>query len=352
MDTEYVLIGEGEERREQIKKAAGIIKNGGLVAFPTETVYGLGGNGLNPSSSEKIYEAKGRPSDNPLILHISDLSMLEGLIEGGISEAAKKLAKAYWPGPMTLVFKKAPHIPLETTGGLQTVAVRLPNNEIARELIREANVPIAAPSANTSGRPSPTSAHHVKADLDGRIDMILDGGDVGIGLESTIIDLTEETPIILRPGFITLEMLGDIFSEVRLDSTILMEKMEKDLRPKAPGMKYKHYAPKGKLVIYEGEVTKVIEAINEKTELAKKAGRLTAVLATEETKDLYVADYVYSLGKRTKAKEIAHNLFRVLRELDEVGAEEIFSESFTKEGFYTAIMNRLLKAAGYSIVKL
>lgn len=351
MKTEYVIIGEKKERASFIKRAAEVLKEGGLVAFPTETVYGLGGNGLNPLSSKKIYAAKGRPSDNPLILHISDFSMLEELVEE-IPESARLLADKYWPGPMTLVFKKKDIVPLETTGGLDTVAIRLPSNEIARELIREAGIPIAAPSANSSGRPSPTSASHVKEDLEGKIDMILDGGEVGIGLESTIIDVTEEEPVILRPGFITKEMLECLLKNVQFDEAVLIRKPGEDFKPKAPGMKYRHYAPKGNLTLFEGEREMVIKTINKEAAFAKEEGKVTAILATDETKDFYEADYVFSLGSIKEVESIAHNLFRVLRKIDEVGAENIFSESFPREGLYLAIMNRLSKAAGYQIKKI
>lgn len=350
MKTEYVKC-EGSEKEACLLKAAEILKEGGLVAFPTETVYGLGGNGLNPASSKKIYEAKGRPSDNPLILHISDFSMLKDLV-AEIPKSAVLLAETFWPGPMTLVFKKSALVPYETTGGLDTVAVRLPSNEIARALIKKAGVPIAAPSANSSGRPSPTKASHVREDLDGKIDMILDGGEVGIGLESTIIDVTVEPPMILRHGYITKEMLQPLFSEVAVDLAATGEKPKGDFKPKAPGMKYKHYAPKGNIILYEGERAAVIREINRDAELAKKEGFVTAVLATEESKEEYKADYVLSLGKRTEPEEIAHNLFDSLRKFDEIGAERIFSESFGSDGLFEAVMNRLNKAAGYQRKKV
>lgn len=331
-----------------LEKAAIVLQSGGLVAFPTETVYGLGGNGLNPSSAKKIYEAKGRPSDNPLILHISDFSMLSDLVEE-IPENARKLAEKYWPGPMTLVFKKAAKVPYETTGGLETVAIRLPSHEVAREVIRKSGLPIAAPSANSSGRPSPTTALHVKEDLDGKINMILDGGEVGIGIESTIIDVSGEAPVLLRPGFITKKMIEEVVKEIFIDPTILDEKKGENARPKAPGMKYKHYAPKGNLVIYEGNREGVIEKINLEVEKARRQGWRTGVIATEETRSAYVADYVFSLGSREDSNQIGHNLFAVLRQLDSVGAEKIFSESFVKDDFFMAIMNRLNKAAGFQI---
>lgn len=348
MGTEYVKLTEGDGKKK-IEKAAKILSDGGLVAFPTETVYGLGGNGLNPDSAKKIYKAKGRPSDNPLILHISDFSMLFDLVEE-IPESAKVLAEKYWPGPMTLVFKKSKLVPFETSGGLETVAVRLPSHEVARELIRMAKLPIAAPSANSSGRPSPTRACHVKEDLDGKIDMILDGGEVGIGIESTIIDVTGEKPVLLRPGFITKEMIEESLGEISVDPTILEGFLSDEVKPKAPGMKYRHYAPKGSLVIYEGKKEAVIEKINFDVSEAEKKGFVTAIIATDETKSFYKADFVFSIGSVRDSKQIGHNLFALLRKIDEVGAEKIYSESFEKGDFFMAIMNRLNKAAGFQTV--
>ena len=341
----------GDNALKAVYEAASLIKGGGLVAFPTETVYGLGANGLDKEAAKKIYSAKGRPSDNPLILHISDFSELEELT-AEIPEAAVKLAKRYWPGPLTMIFKKSAVVPFETTGGLDTVAIRLPENKVARELIKRAGVPIAAPSANLSGRPSPTTAEHVAEDMSGRIEMILDGGAVGIGIESTIIDVTGERPVILRPGFITGEMLAEVLGEVETDFAVTGEINNNDIRLKAPGMKYRHYAPKGKMIIYEGELSEIIRKINEEAEKAEKDGLITAVLATDETMANYKADYVFSVGRRADIDEVAHRLFDVLRKFDEVGAEAIFSESFSDKGLGFAVMNRLRKAAGYNIIQI
>ncbi|MBQ6321481.1 MAG: threonylcarbamoyl-AMP synthase, partial [Lachnospiraceae bacterium] len=230
---------------EQIARAGEILRAGGLVAFPTETVYGLGGDGLNPAASEKIYAAKGRPSDNPLIIHIAALADMEKIV-AGIPSDARKLAEAFWPGPLTMILQKSSLVPLQTTGGLQTVAIRYPSHPVAQALIAAGGGYIAAPSANLSGRPSPTSASHVIADLNGRIDAIIDGGDGNIGLESTIIDLTEEEPVILRPGYVSLEMAREVLGEVRMDPGLLKE--DPTIRPKAPGMKYRHYAPRADLI--------------------------------------------------------------------------------------------------------
>lgn len=331
-------------RQEELKRAATILKDGGLVAFPTETVYGLGGNGLQPEAAKKIYEAKGRPSDNPLILHISKMEELEG-IASEIPDCAYPLMEAFWPGPMTLIFHKKDCVPYETTGGLETVAVRMPNHEAARALIEQAGIPIAAPSANTSGRPSPTTAEHVREDLDGRIDMIIDGGAVGIGVESTIIDLTEEVPVILRPGHITKKMLEAVIGEVHTDPGLVDE----TVRPKAPGMKYRHYAPKAKMIVFEGETKEVIAEINRRA--AQYAKEKVGILATDESVQQYHYGQVLSVGSR-RSQTIEQGLYRVLREFDHKGVDVILSESFSREDKGEAIMNRLLKAAGHCVVSL
>ena len=349
MKTEYVDLRDGKDVKEGIYKAAEIIKTGGLVAFPTETVYGLGANGLDENAVPKIYEAKGRPSDNPLILHISKFDEIENIVKE-IPDVAFVLADEFWPGPLTMVFKKSDIVPYRTTGGLESVAVRMPSNKIAREFIRAAGVPVAAPSANSSGRPSPTKASHVIEDLDGKIDMVIDGGTVDIGLESTIVDVTGEVPVILRPGFITEEMLLEAVGRVQIDEAVKSLSPDKDLKPKAPGMKYRHYAPQGKMTIYKGNPEKVVKLINE--EIVKYAGKKTGVLATDETKRYYKADIVISLGSRKDSESIAHNLFDALRRFDDMGAEIIFSEGFDDNRLGFAIMNRLHKSAGYNIVNV
>ena len=349
MKTEYVDLRDGKDVKEGLYKAAEIIKNGGLVAFPTETVYGLGANGLDENAVPKIYEAKGRPSDNPLILHISEFDEIKNIVKE-IPDIAVLLADEFWPGPLTMVFRKSAIVPYRTTGGLESVAVRMPSNKIAREFIKAAGVPVAAPSANSSGRPSPTKAEHVLSDLDGKIDMVIDGGTVDIGLESTIVDVTGEVPVILRPGFITEEMLLEAVGRVQIDEAVKSLSPDKDLKPKAPGMKYRHYAPQGKMTIYKGNSEKVIKIINEET--AKSEGKKTAVLATDETKRYYKADIVISVGSREDCESIAHNLFDTLRSFDDLGAEIIFSEGFDESRLGFAIMNRLHKSAGYNIVNV
>lgn len=330
-----------------IARAGRILKDGGLVAFPTETVYGLGGDALNPESSKKIYAAKGRPSDNPLIVHVCRWEDVVPIVEE-IPKEAEKLAAAFWPGPMTMIFNKSSLVPYETTGGLDTVAVRFPSNKIAAAMIRAGGGYIAAPSANKSGRPSPTEALYCKEDLDGKVEMIIDGGQVGIGLESTIIDLTEEKPTILRPGYITKEMLEKVLGEVDVDRTIIAP--NSGIRPKAPGMKYRHYAPQGDLAIVEGSPEHVVSYINEACGKAKAEGKVTGIICTDETRDRYQADYVYSAGTRSDEETVARQLFKILREFDDDGAQVLFSESFAGGGICMAIMNRLMKAAGQKVI--
>ncbi len=333
---------------KDLLEAADVIKAGGLVAFPTETVYGLGANALDATAADRIYAAKGRPSDNPLIVHISSMDELYPLVKE-VPAAAEKLAEIYWPGPMTMVLEKDDKIPDRTTGGLDTVAVRMPSDPVARAFIKLSGVPIAAPSANISGRPSPTRAGHVKEDLDGRIDMIIDGGPVGIGVESTIIDLTGDTPTLLRPGAVTFEMLTDTLGKVNVDPAI-KGPLSEDEHPKAPGMKYRHYAPKADMTIVEGEAEKVASYINEKTEEALREGKRAGIICTDESKDFYPAGIVRTVGTRNDEDTVAHNLFAVLREFDDLGADIIFSESFPENDIGQAIMNRLSKAAGYRII--
>lgn len=349
MKTEIVVIDSDNFDKEAIKRAGEIIKEGGLVAFPTETVYGLGGDALNPESSKKIYAAKGRPSDNPLIVHISNMEALEKIVKW-VPDKAKKLAKAYWPGPLTMIFQKTDVVPLETTGGLQTVAVRMPSNEIARAFIDAAGGYVAAPSANLSGRPSPTVARHVIEDMDGRIEMIIDGGDSEVGLESTIVDFTEETPMILRPGFITQKMLEDALSEEVVWDKAIIDSNSKQ-PPKAPGMKYRHYAPKGEVLVVEGSKENVVDTINRLSKAAREKGYKTGIISTEENLSLYDADVIKNVGHRDCEEEAAHHLFRILREFDEENVEKIYSEAFAEDGIGAAVMNRLLKAAGQQIIK-
>ena len=350
MDTVIYTIYENNPNPPEMEKLGEIIKNGGLVAFPTETVYGLGGDGVKPESSKKIYAAKGRPSDNPLIVHIARMEDL-GVLVREIPETAVKLAERFWPGPLTMILNKSDAVPKDTTGGLDTVAIRFPSHKVAQELILSSGGFIAAPSANLSGKPSPTLAKYVLEDLNGRVDAIIDGGDIPIGLESTIVDLTGETPVILRPGYITKEMLSEVLGDVLTDPTILDGNCKE--RPKAPGMRYRHYAPKGDLVVVEGKSDEVVSRINEEVSKAADAGLRTGVIATKENAVFYNrADSVKIIGSREKDEEIAASLYRILREFDDENIQAIFSEGFSEEGLGVAIMNRLLKAAGHKTINL
>ncbi len=352
METKIIPVEEGNINKAAMREAGEIIKRGGLVAFPTETVYGLGGNALDESASEKIYHAKGRPSDNPLIVHICRMEDIYAIVREA-PEPAMKLAEAFWPGPLTMILWKSDKIPYATTGGLDTVAVRMPGHKTALALIEAAGGYVAAPSANTSGKPSPTLAKYVAEDMDGRIDMILDGGEIEIGLESTIVDLTEKTPVILRPGYITKEMLENVIGHVETDKAILNNGTGQ--APKAPGMKYKHYAPKGELTIISGSRGKVIEEINKRSREMRRRGEKTGIIGTDDTVDFYEADVIKSAGNREEEATIARALYRILREFDDEGVNVIYSESFEETaktgGMGQAIMNRLLKAAGYHIEK-
>lgn len=334
---------------EVIQTAAKILQEGGLVAFPTETVYGLGGNGLDSAACEKIYLAKGRPSDNPLILHISEIEELDRIV-AEVSPQAKALMDAFWPGPLTMIFKKKDIVPAKATGGLDTVAVRFPNHPVARAIIRAAGLPIAAPSANSSGKPSPTRASHVEYDLNGKIDMIVDGGAAEWGLESTIVDVSDEIPMILRPGAVTKEMIEEVVGQVEIDPAIL-HKPTADFKPKAPGMKYTHYSPKAEVFLVKGEQKAVAERINALAAAERAAGKKVGVMATEETKTLYHADIILSLGSRAKPEEIGANLFKTLRKFDFLGGDVVYSEVFSEKGEGMAIMNRLNKAAGYRVLE-
>ena len=347
MKTIVEKIDSNNMNMEAIREAGRIVREGGLVAFPTETVYGLGGDALHAESSMKIYAAKGRPSDNPLIVHIAEFSDMEKIAKA-LPKEAKLLAEAFWPGPLTMIVEKNDRVPYETTGGMDTVAIRMPNHPVALALIKESGGYIAAPSANTSGRPSPTLAEHVYEDLNGKIPMILDGGLVGIGIESTIVDLTEEVPMVLRPGYITQEMLQEVIGEVKIDPGIIDSDSKK--KPKAPGMKYRHYAPKADLVLVDGSQEKVIEAINKLAATDLQAGLKVGIIGTKETVERYEAGVILSIGEREDEDSIARHLYGILRDFDELNVDKIYSESFETPRMGSAIMNRLLKAAGHKVI--
>ena len=354
MNTEIINIqpGDGpvsEEDDAKLKAAGEILRRGGLVAFPTETVYGLGGDALNPTSSKRIYAAKGRPSDNPLIVHIYRFEDIYK-ITGVEPEEARRIADAFWPGAVTMVLPKSDAVPYETTGGLDTVAIRMPSHPAAQKLIEYSGGYIAAPSANTSGRPSPTMASHVEEDLDGKIDMILDGGPVGIGLESTIVDFTEEIPTILRPGYINQEMVRRVIGQVQMDRGLIQA--DSKVKPKAPGMKYRHYAPKADLTVVEGSTKAVQEKICALAEEKIRAGEKVGVIATEESIKAYPEGIVKCIGTRADEESIARHLFAVLREFDDCGVTYIYSEAFDTPQMGQAIMNRLMKAAGQKKIQV
>ena len=349
--------------KKNIEDAARVLKAGGLVAFPTETVYGLGGNGLSRDAARKIYAAKGRPSDNPLILHVSKIEEVNPLVES-IPEKAKLLMESFWPGPLTVILKKSEIVPRESTGGLDTVALRCPDNALSLALIEKAGFPIAGPSANLSGSPSPTEASHVYHDLAGRIEGILDDGAVGIGVESTILDMSGDVPTLLRPGAITLEDLTEVLGEKpEVDPTLVGKKMEDGFIPKAPGMKYRHYAPKAEMILFcaveeKGSEDKISKRIAEylEEEGLKFLEEQIAILCAEESKHLY-KDLVKKkdislkiLGRRNEPLSMTHNLFRILRECDEEGIGLILSEGYPEEGIGFALMNRMKKAAGQKII--
>ena len=343
---ETILIKTKEER-ECINLAGECLRKGGLVAFPTETVYGLGADALNEEAAAKVYTVKERPMDNPLIVLIADISSLEKIVQD-FPQKARKLAKDFWPGPLTMVLNKKEIVPKITTGGGETVAVRMPNHPLVLQLIKAAGGYVTGPSANTSGRPSPTLASHVLEDMNGKIDMILDGGELGIGIESTIVDMSVEPPRILRPGCITQEMLeksiGEVLTEIRLD-TVVEEKTTK-----APGLKYKHYAPKAEMQIVEGDTCAVCDTINKFTANWLEKGKKVGIIATEETKHCYDKGIVKTIGSREDDRTIARNLYAVLREFDEENVDVIYSESFAQGNMGYAIMNRLLKAASHRVI--
>lgn len=349
METKVEKIEKTQMNMDIINAAGQILKQGGLVAFPTETVYGLGANALDEEAARKTYAAKGRPSDNPLIVHIASLEDLYPITKK-VPEKAVALAEKFWPGPLTMIFEKSELVPYGTTGGLETVAVRMPDNEVALALIRAGGGYVSGPSANKSGRPSPTMARHVLDDLEGRIDMILDGGPVHIGVESTIVDMTVEPPMILRPGAVTKEMLEETVGEVAVDHTILTA--DAKTPPKAPGMKYRHYAPRAEMTVVEGPLEKVVDKIGELAAARENEGHRVGIIATQETMGRYDHENVKCIGTREDESTVAANLYAILREFDDDGTEYIYSEAFASDGIGSAVMNRLLKAAGHHVINV
>lgn len=350
LHTEIIKLDKNNIDMDKLRYAADVLKGGGLVAFPTETVYGLGANALETVAVKKIFAAKGRPSDNPLIVHISDKKEVKEL-SNSIPSKAFELMDRFWPGPLTLVLEKSELVPEIITAGLSTVAIRMPSHPVALALIRESGLPVAAPSANLSGKPSPTNARHVIADLSGRVDVIIDAGSAKVGLESTVVDLTVNPPMILRPGGVTPLQLKELLSEIVFDPSI-SENYTGNLKPRSPGMKYTHYSPKAEVVIIEGELTKVVSKINEMAGEYKSKGVNVGVLATEQTKGLYTQTEIISAGDRNYPETIAARLFSAFRDFDERNIQVIIAEAIDNTGIGVAIMNRMKKAAGYNIVKV
>ena len=370
-----VQEADSEQLSVCLRKPADCLKKGGLVAFPTETVYGLGADALNETAAGRIYAAKGRPSDNPLIVHIASVEDMDTLAH--VNDKARALAQAFWPGPLTIILPKKECVPKGTTGGLNTVAIRMPSHPAALELIRQSGVYLAAPSANTSGRPSPTRASHVVEDMKGKIEYIVDGGAVGIGIESTIVDVTGDKAMILRPGFISRQQIAEIIGEVEMDPAL--EKTMDGVRPKAPGMKYTHYAPRGEMTLVERaentlpqrdsqliggkysekntnpQVDKqVVETIQRLAKEKQQEGFKVGIMASKETQTLYYgcADVLICVGDRRGQQTVAAGLYGALREFDTAGVDYIYAESFRGEELSDAIMNRLLKAAGHRVIRV
>ena len=329
-EIQTVILTDGQG---DIDKAGEIIRNGGLVAFPTETVYGLGADALNLMAVSKIYRAKGRPSDNPMIVHIAEKETIRELAQE-VTPEMEKLMDAFWPGPMTLIVKRMPHIPDVTTGGLDTVGIRFPSNPVAQALIKAAGCPVAAPSANLSGKPSPTTSAHVKKDMMGRVDAIIESGDCQHGIESTVIDMTGVIPMILRPGVITADMISDVLGKkVKMDPA-LNARVGEDFQPRSPGMKYKHYAPQAEMRIYSGE--------EEKVEAAMK-----------EAEDQLIAEGCVVKAIRFKDEiTAAHDLFAKLRDADDEAVDVILAAALPEKGLGFSVMNRMLKSAGYNVIEV
>lgn len=352
MITKVYKIQDLKKDYRLIEEGAQLIRKGQVVAFPTETVYGLGANALDGQAVNRIFEAKGRPNDNPLIVHISKIRDIESLVSG-VPTRVYPLIETFWPGPLTIILKKSHRVPHETTAGLKTVAIRMPNHPIALALIEESGMPIAAPSANRSGRPSPTTAQHVLEDLSGTIPLILDGiHPCKVGLESTVLDMSGEVPTILRPGGITPDTLKEVLGDLQIDDSIL-KPLGDGHPPKSPGMKYVHYAPRAQVIIYKGQnLEKVAGEINKKTEEYVKTGKKVGILATDETLHYYNEGYIISPGSRKTPASIAANLFASLRKFDNMDVDIIFAEWVEEKEEGLAIMNRMIRAAGFHVVDL
>ena len=347
--TLWINVDSERPHIDVIRIAAETIRKGGLVAFPTETVYGLGANALDPNAVAGIFKAKERPADNPVIVHIAHREDMHRLARS-VPNKAEKLATRFWPGPLTLILKRSSLVPDVTAAGLDTVGIRMPSNKIALALIRESGVPIAAPSANRAGKPSPTTAQHVAEDLAGRIDVILDGGQTRVGVESTVIDMTTRVPQILRPGGTQLEELKAALGKVTLHPATLSKKQVAGQRARAPGMKHRHYAPKAEMILVEGDPDKIVKRVKELTALSMADGKKVGILATDESISNYDGDVLKSLGSRSNMAQVARNLFRLLREFDKERVDIIIAEGVSPRGLGLAVMNRLRRAASFNIL--
>ena len=339
MQTKYL-----RDSAEDIRQAADILRSGGLVGIPTETVYGLGANGLSSEAVKKIFAAKGRPQDNPLILHVPEAAWLERYCRD-VPQSAYALAERFWPGPLTMILPRREMVPDATTAGLDTVGVRCPNHPVTLAIIREADVPVAAPSGNTSGRPSPTCAAHMIEDMDGKIDAIVDGGPCGVGVESTIVDLTCTPPRLLRPGGLPLEALEEVLGEVAVDAALLRPLGEGE-KPKAPGMKYRHYAPKAPVTVVVGEPAAAADYI------ASHLGERTGVICFSEWADRFAGCIVEDMGSVSRKDEQARRVFDALRAFDHTDVTEIYAQCPHEDGLGLAVANRLKKAAGFHVVEV
>jgi L-threonylcarbamoyladenylate synthase len=350
MKTLLLKINSEKPDPAKIQVAAEIIQRGGLVAFPTETVYGLGADALNPVAVLALFEAKKRPLDNPPIVHVADPAEVYKLVVEMPRKARLLMAK-FWPGPLTLIFKHSDIVPKETVTGLNTVAIRMPKHKVALELIKQSRCPIAAPSANLAGKPSPTTAQHVYEDLNGRIDAIIDGGATNIGVESTVVDVSVDPPMLLRPGGTPFEALKKVLGDLTLHPFVNAEQELSLKEIRSPGMRHKHYAPKAEVILVEGNVPAVIAKVKELAESYKLKDAKVGILATDETQTSYQADIVKSLGSRSNLATVAQNLFRLLREVDSENVDVIIAEGVSSEGLGLAVMNRLRKASAYRIIK-
>jgi len=345
-----VKVSSEKPQIDRIRIAASVIKKGGLVAFPTETVYGLGADASNSEAVAKIFKAKERPADNPMIVHVADKSDVYKLAER-VPKKAQKLMDEFWPGPLTLILKRSNKVPHITVANLDTVAIRMPDNKVALALIDQSGTPIAAPSANRAGKPSPTTAQHVIDDLAGRIDIVLDGGPTRVGVESTVVDVSTRVPQILRPGGISFEELRKALGVVRLHPVVVADKRTRVVKARSPGIKHRHYAPEGEMILVEGERSKVVKRVKELTAISMAEGKKVGILATDETLRYYDADSLKSLGSRSNVETIARNLFSLLREFDHEKVDVIIAEGIPSRGLGLAVMNRLRRAANFNIIR-